>query len=230
MWLLYAKNARAQESPEPDALDTSFLDGLSNGDTIYYYLYVPWSTPIDSLFIFVRDTDWNRNEYSFYHASDLNFGRWNELKNGISNTCQPGYDDGAFGIPLIQSDFEIHTNSAVNPPVCTLYWDAPSSKGGVPLEYTDTAGQAGIYMPEPGESSVTVAKTSINCIEYSLGVGVPVMIQVFDLTGKKKKEMPIGFQTSGSYSIPLDLSPSVYFARITTTDENVGKGKIICVE
>ena len=225
-WNILAKNAWV--SGEAEAEDYTFMDGLYNKDTIYYYLYIPWNCPVDSIFLMVRNENWDQDVHTIYHPEDLNFGRWNELKDGISDTCHKGWGDGPFNMPLIQTDLEIHL-IAGSSPACTLYWDCPSSKGRVPFEYCDTFGQAGIEMPKPGDNPVKVAKTSINCIEYSLGVGALVMIQVFDLTGRKKCEMPIGSQSPGAYNIPLDLSSGVYFVKVTT-DKNEGGGKIICVK
>lgn len=226
-WLIYAKNAL--ESGQADALDSTFLDGLNIGDTLYYYLYVPWGAPIDSIFIFVRAIEsgnWNQDVHTVYHASDLHYGRWNELKDGISDTCTTAFGDGApFTTPLIQSDFQIDLIDGVVP-ACTLYFDCPSSKGRVPSEYIDTTGQAGITLPDG--KGIEVAKGSINCVEYTLNTSAPVMIQVFDLTGRKQKEIPIGFRPTGNYNISLDLAPGVYITKVTT-DIAEATGKIICV-
>ncbi len=226
-WNIMAKNLR--EGSQPENLDTTFLHELYYGDTLFYHVYVPWSADgvIDSIFIMVRNTNWNQDVHTIYHASDLHYGRWNVLKDGISDTCQTGWGDGPFDLPLIQSDFEIHTNPEVNPPACTLYIDAISSKGRVPSKYIDTTGQAGIDMPGPGDGLVSIAKSSINCIEYALGASVPVMLKFYDLTGSKKLEIPVGFQPAGSYKFPVDLSPGVYFAEIST-DKESKIGKVIC--
>jgi hypothetical protein len=227
-WNILAKNKLV--SGEAEAVDTTFLDDLDIGDTLYYYVYIPWSCPVDSIFIFVRNENWNHDEHTVYHPSDLHFGRWNALKDGISefNT-----DGDPFTFPLIQSDFEIHTNPAVNPPACTLYWDCPSSKGRVPCNktgvfpYCDSLNQGGIEMQDYG--ALKVAKASINCVEYAINVTTPVMVQVFDLTGRKQKEIPIGVQPAGTYSIPVDLSAGVYITVITAGEE-IENGKIICVK
>lgn len=225
-WNIMAKNKRI--SGQVESLDTTFLTNLDYGDTIYYYLYVPWNAHIDSIFIFVRNFDWDHEEHTVYHASDLHYGRWNELKDGISEN-NTGGDPFDKIDSIIQSDFEIHTNPAVNPPACTLYIDAISSKGRVPGRYIDTSGQAGVEMPGQDVRAVAVAKSSINCVEYALGVGAPVMIQVFDLAGRKQLEIPVGIQSAGTYSLPLNLAPGVYFVRVTAVeDEDIGK--VICVD
>jgi len=229
-WLIFAKNAR--ESTQADALDSTFLHDLDIGDTLFYYLYVPWNAPIDSIFIFVRALDaggtWTQDVHTVYHASDLHFGRWNELKDGISDTTVTGFGNGEpFPTPLIQSDFQIDTRAGVVP-ACTLYFDCPSSKGRVPSEYIDTTGQAGIEMPEPGDGAVKVAKGSINCVEYAIGVVAPVMVQVYDLTGRKQLEIPVGIQSAGTYRIPLNLPAGVYLTRVVAGEEEV-TGKVICV-
>jgi hypothetical protein len=227
-WLIFAKNAL--ESGQTDALDSTFLDGLNIGDTLYYYLYVPWGAPIDSIFIFVRDLNWNQEVHSIYHASDLRFGRWNELKDGISDTTIAGFGNGApMTIPLIQSDLQIDLIDGAEP-ACTLYFDCPSSKGKVPSKYVDTTGQAGISVQDPGKNPVKITKGSINCIEFTMNANAPVMVQVFDLTGRKQKEIPMGFQTAGDYSISLDLATGVYIAKITTDAVDEATGKIICVK
>jgi len=222
-WLILTKNAL--ESGENEALDTTFLDGVKHGDTLFYYLYIPWTAPIDSIFVFVRNTTWNHDIHTVYHASDLRYGRWNILKDGISDTTADG---DPFELPLIQSDFQIDL-VAGEVPACTLYIDAISSKGRVPDKYADTTGQSGIEMPEPGDGAVSVAKGSINCVEYAINVNAPVMVQVFDLTGRKQLDIPVGVQAAGSYSIDLSLPAGVYITRVTVGAEEV-TGKAICVK
>jgi hypothetical protein len=225
-WNIMAKNKRI--SGQVESLDTTFLTDLDYGDTIYYYLYIPWNAHIDSIFIFVRNYDWDHEEHTVYHTSDLHYGRWNELKDGISrnNTAGDPFDKID---SIIQSDFEIHTSPLVNPPACTLYWDAPSSKGRVPPRFTDTTGQAGVEMPEQGAGAVTVTKGSINCVEYSINASEPVIVQVFDLTGRKQLEIPVGMQSAGTYSIPLNLRAGVYITRVAAITGEA-TGKVICVK
>jgi hypothetical protein len=228
-WIILAKNYYLGMD-NPEHLDSTFMIDLDNGDTIYYYLYVPWNAPIDSIFIFVRDADWSHDEHTVYHASDLCYGRWNELKDGISELTTNGdeFSTENGDSAIIQIDFQIDL-IADSIPACTLYWDCPSSKGRVPPAYTDTAGQAGIEMQESGEGPLKITKASINCVEYKINSSAPVMIQVFDLTGRKQKEMPIGLQPAGTYSIPLNLAPGVYITKVTT-DVAEATGKIICVK
>jgi hypothetical protein len=213
-WNIMAKNAVIGSQPENR--DTSFLIGVENRDTMYYYVYIPQGCPIDSIFIFVRNQDWAHDGHTTYYPRNLRFGRWNELKDGIS-------DDFEITTGIIQSDFEIHTNPEVNPPACTLYFDAISSQGRVPSKYCDTADQAGIKIPELGDG-VIVSKGSINCVEYAINSSAPVIVQVFDLTGRKQLEIPVGMQSAGTYSIPLDLPAGVYLTRVATiTGEATGK-------
>jgi hypothetical protein len=219
-WNIMAKNAVIGSQPENR--DTSFLIGVENRDTIYYYVYIPWNAHIDSIFIFVRNQDWAHDGHTTYYPQNLRFGRWNELKDGIS-------DDFEITTGIIQSDFEIHTNPEVNPPACTLYFDAISSKGRVPPRFTDTTGQAGVEMPEPGAGAVTITKGSINCVEYSINASEPVIVQVFDLTGRKELEIPVGMQSAGTYSIPLNLRAGVYITRVATITGEA-TGKVICVK
>jgi len=222
MWNIMAKNLLVGSQPEN--LDTTFLDRLSNRDSIYYYVYIPWNAHIDSIFIFVRNAAWEHDEYTVYYPRDLRFGKWNELKDGISDN-QNGSDD-AFSTAdgIIQSDFEVHTNPEINPPACTLYIDAISSKGRVPRKYMDTTGQAGIDDLVPNDGLLSVSKSSINRIEYFLSCDAPVMVKLYDLTGSKKLEIPVGFQPAGLYTLPVDLSPGVYFAEISTDKESkIGK-------
>jgi hypothetical protein len=197
-WNIMAKNAVIGSQPENR--DTSFLIGVENRDTMYYYVYIPQGCP-----------NYPRN---------LHFGRWNELKDGIS-------DDLEITTGILQSDFEIHTNPEVNPPACTLYVDAISSKGRVPSQYCDTAGQAGIKIPEQG-NGVSITRGSINCVEYAINTSGPVIIQVFDLSGRKQLEIPVGMQPAGTYSIPLDLPTGVYLSRVATITGEA-KGKSICI-
>jgi hypothetical protein len=217
-WNIMAKNAVIGSQPENR--DTSFLIGVENRDTMYYYVYIPQGAPIDSIFIFVRNQDWEHDGHTTYYPRNLHFGRWNELKDGIS-------DDLEITTGIIQSDFEIHTNPEVNPPACTLYFDAISSKGRVPSQYCDTAGQAGIKIPEQG-NGVSIARGSINCIKYAINTSGPVIIQVFDLSGRKQLEIPVGMQPAGTYSIPLDLPAGVYLSRVATITGEA-KGKSICI-
>ena len=213
-WNILARNHYLSPA-DPENLDTTFLQDLDNGDTIYYYLYIPAEAPIDSIFMFLRNQNWEHEEHKVYHASDLNFGVWNELKDGISDN---NTDGDPFEFPLVQSDFEIHTTVEVTP-ACTLYWDCPSSLGPV----------AGIDMPEQKNDTVSVVKNSINCVNYTLNVGEPVIVQIFDLTGRKRAEIVPGFQTAGSYDIDLSLSNGVYIARVVAGIEEE-TAKVICVK
>lgn len=224
-WNILAKAHHLNQS-DPQNIDTTFLIGLDNRDTIYYYLYVPWNAHIDSIFIFIREASWMRDEYTIYRTRDLRYGCWNELKDGISDNFN-GEPFDVTDSNIVQSDFEIHTSPAVNPPACTLYWDCPSSKGKIPGKYADTTGQAGIEMPQEG--ALNVAKASINCVEYNINVTTPVMVQVYDLTGRKQEEMPIGIQPAGNYRIPLDLAAGVYIT-IVTAGEEIKSVKTICVK
>ena len=102
--------------------------------------------------------------------------------------------------------------------------DAISSKGRVPRSYMDTTGQAGIDDLDPSDGVVSVSRSSINCVEYSLSSAVPVMVTLYDLTGSKKLVIPVGFQSAGSYTFPVDVSPGVYFVEISTdTESKIGK-------
>jgi hypothetical protein len=214
-WLLFCKNAFI--NPQEDSFDTTFLQDLDNGDTIYYYLYIPSEAPIDSIFMFMRNQDWEHDEHTVYHSSDLVFGAWNELKDGISDSTD--YWDTTFTLPVIQSDFQIDTYDSVATPACTLYWDCPSSLGPV----------AGIDMPEQRNNAVSVVKNSINCVRYTLNAGKPVIVQIFDLTGRKMTEIVPGFQAAGSYDIDLSLSAGVYIARVVAGIEEE-TAKVICVK
>ncbi len=218
-WILLTKNHYV--APDNDEyMDTTFIKGLTNRDTIYYYVYIPWSAPIDSIFIFVRDENWQFDELTVYHAEDLNFGRWNELKDGIADNLNLAT------VRIVQTDFQIDL-VADTVPACTLYFDAISSKGRVPPQFCDTAGQAGIKIPEQG-NGVSVAKGSINCVEYAIDAGAPVIVQVFDLTGRKRLEIPVGMQPAGTYSVPLNLPAGVYLTRVATI-KGEAKGKSICI-
>ena len=84
-------------------------------------------------------------------------------------------------------------------------------------------------MPEPGEGAVKVSKGSINCIEYATNVAAPVIVQVFNIAGQKKLEIPIGMQAPGSYSIPLDLVAGIYIIRVVVGEEEES-GKAICIK
>lgn len=219
-WILLSKNAALGGPPE--YLDSTFLTGLDHRDTIFYYVYIPWTCPIDSIFIFVRNANWAHDDHKVYHPEDLSFGRWNELKDGISDDLELSED-----VLLVQSDFQIDL-IAGEVPACTLYIDAISSKGRVPGKYTDTTGQAGIEIAKEG--ILNVAKASINCVEYNINVTTLVMVQVYDLTGRKQKEMPIGMQSAGAYNIPLtDLPAGVYLTSVTAGEE-IKTVKTICVK
>ena len=230
-WLLMCK---AKWNGMVNALDTLFLPGIKAGDTLYYYLFVPCGAPIDSIFIFERDSIWNQDPKAYYFPEDLTFGAWNELKSGVSDV---GGDNGTTPLlfPLIQVDFEIHTDSSLNhpgmSPACTLYFDCPSSLGPV-SEYADTAGQreacAGVEMPEQGSGAVIVPKTSINCVEYETKIMAPVAIQVFDAAGRRQLQIAPGIQPAGKYSIPLELPAGVYLVRVVAGKE-VETGKVISV-
>jgi hypothetical protein len=230
MWLVFLV---AKWQAGYNARDTLFLKDLAPGDTIYYYWYIPCGAPIDSFFIFERDSMWGRDYYSYYFPEDLTFGAWNELKDGISEMRNNGSEPMLF--PLIQIDCEFHTDSMLKhngvAPNCTLYFDCPSSMGPVSA-YADTAGQrencAGVEMPKQGSGAVSVPKTSINCLEYETKVMAPVAIQVFNAAGRKQLEIVPGVQPAGKYSIPLELPAGVYLVRVVAGKE-VETGKIISV-
>jgi len=214
-WNIFARNYYLHPG-DPEYLDSTFLQDLDTGDTIYYYLYIPSGAPIDSIFMFLRDYNWAWDKATIYHASDLDFGVWNELKDGISDSTD--YGDTTFTFPIMQSDFQIDTYDSVANPACTLYWDCPSSSGPV----------AGINMPEQKNNALSVVRSSINCVKYTLNAAAPVIIQIFDLTGRKQTETVPGFQAAGSYGIDLSLSAGVYIARIVAgTEEKTAK--VICI-
>jgi hypothetical protein len=237
-WLFLCK-AFSRGGPGQNGLDTIFMDDLVPGlDTIYYYLWIPNNAPIDSIFAFERDSLMEWDSKVIFRKADLNFGYWNELKSGLSLTADSSGTQVPIHLPLWQIDFEIHTDSAfAHPglsPGCTLYWDCPSTMGSILSFIGDTAGQKdtlhpGIEMPEQGDGAVIVPKTSINCVAYETTVMAPVMIQLFDVTGRKQLEIAPGVQPAGKYSIPLkDLHAGVYLVRVVAGKE-VETGKVISV-
>ena len=55
------------------------------------------------------------------------------------------------------------------------------------------------------------------------------MVQVFDLTGRKQEEIPIGIQPAGTYNIQLTFPTGVYLT-VVTAGEVIKTGKVICVK
>jgi hypothetical protein len=216
-WLLFCRSAWA---PAPDAYCDK-LSGARAGDTIFYYLYIPYWAPIDSIFMFERDSLWGQDEYTYYFPEDLDVG-WNELKDGVS--LLKGADTMVF--PLVQCDFEIHTDSALNhpglSPGCTLYLDAIRFSW-----LSDSSGM--IERPKEGPVVLNITKGSINCVEYSLSSAAPVLIKIFDMAGRKMATEVPGIQFEGSHKIYVDLPSGIYLTEITAGKEK-RFGKFVSVQ
>jgi hypothetical protein len=212
-WYLYCKGA-FMGGPPQNAYDSCFLWDLGVGDTMWYYFYCPSGAEVDSFVIFLQDSNWTYGPYKNYIYADLDMDAWNEFKYPLTTDIEGNPLD----FRIAQANLWIMTFST--PPSCTLYFDCPS---------TDSSQMAGITIPEQGDGAVSIARGSINCVEYSIKVSAPVMLQVFDLVGRKQKEIAPGIQAPGSYKVDLDLPTGFYFARVVAGKEVV-ISKITCVK
>ncbi len=211
-WYLYCKGA-FMGGPPQNAYDSCFLWDLDVGDTMFYYFYCPSGAEVDSFVIFCQDSDWTYGAQEHIMYADLTMDAWNALKYPITTDI----DGNPIDFRIAQANLHIWT--ATTPPSCTLYFDCPSTEGP----------QAGMTIPEQGDGAVSIARGSINCVEYSVKVSAPVTLQVFDLVGRKQKEIVPGFQAPGSYKVDLDLPTGFYFARVVAGKEVV-ISKITCVK
>jgi hypothetical protein len=204
-----------------NALDTNFLPGVGDKDTIFYYLWIPCGAPIDSIFIFARDSIWAQDAKTVYKKIDLNFGCWNELFDRVDST-------GTFLFPLVQCDFEIHTDASLNvpgtSPGCTLYFDCPSSIGSIfPDGYDDTTGQreicGGII---EGSDGITV-EASINSVKISLSKSAPITVSIYNVIGQRVYQSA-GFAPAGENIVDVsDLANGVYTVKVVS---GVGSAKL----
>jgi hypothetical protein len=224
-WLLMCK---ARWNGMVNALDTLFLTDVGVGDTMYYYLWIPQDAPIDSIFIFERDSIWGWGDVSRYYPEDLTFGCWNELKDGVS--LLKGADTMLF--PLVQCDFEIHTDSALNhpglTPGCTLYFDCPSTMGSIMGVFDDTVGQCQAGIIE-GPDGITV-EASINSVKISLIKSAPITVNVYNVIGQKVYESA-GFAPAGESTLDFsDLAKGVYTVRVISGEGSAKLTKLLVIK
>ncbi len=195
-WLLYCKSAYWSNGI---CADSVFMhENVEIGDSIFYYLYCPDATTIDSFVFFVRDSGWRWSIRDIYQYTDLTKNAWNGLISHITNTSD---DSGLpMRLPLLQFDFWIYTDSNCPNPGCTLYIDAISTDGPV----------SGITI-NPDKINL---ETSINNINFILDEPAHVLLSIYNLTGIKVTEIVPGRLTAGAHSIPVENLPTgIYIVR-----------------
>ncbi len=195
MWLLYCKSAYWTNGICKDSV---FMhENVEIGDSIFYYLYCSPSAPIDSIVLYVRDSDWRNSIYDIYQYDNLTMDAWNELICYITDTNVEGLP---MRLPLLQFDFWFWTDMGVYPFVCTLYIDAISTDGPV----------SGITI-NPDKINL---ETSINNINFILDEPAHVLLSIYNLTGIKVTEIVPGRLTAGAHSIPVENLPTgIYIVR-----------------
>ncbi len=191
-WVLYCKSAYWSNGICKDSV---FMhENVEIGDTIFYYLYCPDVTTIDSFVFFVRDSGWRWSIRDIYQYTDLTKNAWNELICCITDTNDSGLP---MRLPIIHFDFWLYTDSAAPTPPgpgCTLYLDAISTDGPV----------SGITI-NPDKINL---ETSINNIDFILDEPAHVLLSIYNLMGIKVTEIVPGRLTAGAHSIPVENIPA----------------------
>ncbi len=212
-WLLYCKSAYWTNGL---CTDSAFMHkGFVYGTEVSYWFYIPAGAPIDSFIVFNRDSDWSWCTFGKYMPGDLTFGAWNNL---IAPTPETLANGDTIDLPIIQFDVWIFTDSSLLNPSCTLYMD--DIRAG---------NKDGIGIPKKGSGVLSVSKSSINFIEYSLSASAHILIEIFNLSGQKVAVEVPGGQFEGPHKIYVDLPAGIYLVGITAGKEK-GFGKFISVK
>ncbi len=220
--------------PQFTATQTDFLADVNPGDTIFYAIYLSEphdpDTCINVLKVFGKDGSegwsWkdNGNVWSIPGTSDnlpndtVKYNQWNLLAYVIDTTGGWVLPPNQIGICINFSNVSSENTYSEND---TIYFDAITSQGRLPAE------PSGIDIDD---GNVVLPKTSIGSIKYSLTKTAPVLIEAFDLTGRKVMTAAPGFQGAGDYEVKTDnLAAGVYIVKIVVGDASL-TSKLIAIE
>jgi hypothetical protein len=202
--------------PQFTTTQSDFLTDLNTGDTVFYAIYLGEPHDPDTcIYVFKM---FGKHGDSWDWTQDDNGCIWN-----IPGTCANLPNDTVkyvqwslltFVVPDVsgnqwqQIGICINFNNVSSENTYsendTIYFDAITSLGRL--------NQAGINIKE---GNIILPKTSIGSIKYSLTATTPVLIEAFDLTGRKVLSEAPGFQAAGDHELKVNgLSSGVYFVKI----------------
>jgi hypothetical protein len=206
--------------PQFTTSQSDFLTDVTHGDTVFYAVYLAEPKNPDNCInvikVFGKDGSegwsWrdNGNIWEIPGTSDnlpndtVKYEQWNLLAYVVDST-------GGWVVPPNQIGLCLNfsgENTAENPykENDTIYVDAITSQGRLP------SAPSGIAVVE---GNLVLPKTSIGSIKYSLSGTAPVLVEAYDITGRKVLTKAPGFQTAGSYEINTDeLATGVYIVKI----------------
>lgn len=209
-----------------------FLEDLATGDTIFYAIYLGEpqdpDTAIDVFKMFGKHgPDWTWAEdangtvwgipgtCANLPNDTVKFGQWNLLTYVVPDIGDHVWQQVGICINFNASLSEYPENTYSEND--TIYLDAITSQGR--LSGIDIA-----------EGSLVLPKTSIGSIKYSLTSTAPVLIEAFDLTGRKVLSEAPGFQAAGDHELkPVGLASGVYIVKVVVGDA-ILTSKLLTIE
>lgn len=197
--------------PQFTTTESNFLNDFNLGDTVFYALYLGIPHDPDT-FINVLKMFGKAGPSWGWHENGSIWGIPNPSPHLPNDTVKFGqWNLVAFVIPQMDSTWHqigicinFNNNSAANTysENDTIYFDAITSLGRL----------SGINIKD---GDVVLPKTSIGSIKYSLSSTTPVLIEVFDLTGRKVISEAPGFQVAGDHELKTDgLAAGVYIVKV----------------
>ena len=215
--------------PQFTTTESDFISDLSTGDTIFYAVYLNEPHDPDTC-IYVFKV-FGKYGSSWTWAQDDNGCIWN-----IPGTCTNLPDDTVkygqwnlitYVVPDISEEiwhqigicFNFNNVSSENTysENDTIYFDAITSHGRF----------SGIDITN---GNLSLPETSIGSIKYSLTSTTPVLIEAFDLTGRKVLSEVPGFQIAGDHELEVNgLAAGVYIVKVVAGDV-ILTSKLITIE
>ena len=210
--------------------ESEFLEDLNTGDTVFYALYLNEphdpDTAINVFKMFGKHgSDWtwaedaNGNVWSIPGTcanlpnDTVKYGRWNLLTFVVPDIGEDIWQQIGICINFNVSISSENTYSEND----TIYFDAITSYGRL----------SGIDITK---GNLSLPKTSIGSIKYSLSNTTPVLIEAFDLTGRKVLSEAPGFQGTGDHELKVDnLATGIYIVKVTAGDD-ILISKLITIE
>ena len=209
--------------------EAAFLEDLAAGDTIFYAIYLNEphdpDTAINVFKMFGKYGDgwsWAQDDDGCIWSipgtcanlpnDTVNFGQWNLLTFVVPDVGEDAWQQ--LGICFNFNNVSSSNTYSEND---TIYLDAITSHGR--LSGIDIA-----------DRNMVLPKTSIGSIKYSLTKTAPVLIEAYNLAGRKVLTAVPGFQVPGDYEIKTDdLAAGVYIVKIVVGDASL-TSKLIAVE
>lgn len=211
---------------------STFISDLNTGDTVFYALYMDEPHDPDtciyqlkmfgkygSSWTWVQDDNgciWNIPGTCANLPNDtVKYGQWNLLTFVVPDVSGETWQQVGicinFNVSL--SAYPANTYSEND----TIYFDAITSHGRL----------SGIDITN---GNLILPKTSIGSIKYSLSSTTPVLIEAFDLTGRKVLSKAPGFQGAGDHELEVDILPTgVYIVKVVAGGD-ILTSKLITIE